>query len=132
MSGQVDLFNKQVVFGLRIPNTFTKQVEFGRHDTNPTCEHELLPLGRTHNFDFFLFFISLYKIEIPLQINLSVYVREAFSQRFEPRPCLPLLTTTYTCGVIITLKVCGGDLFLIYSHCCCAILSFFYFICVCK
>ena len=27
--GQVDRFNKQVVFGLKIPDAFTKQVEFG-------------------------------------------------------------------------------------------------------
>ena len=29
MLGRVDLFNKQVVFRLRMPDTFTKQVEFG-------------------------------------------------------------------------------------------------------
>ena len=28
MSSRVDLFNKQVVFVLRIPNIFTKQIEF--------------------------------------------------------------------------------------------------------
>jgi len=28
VSGQVGLFNKRVVFRLRIPNTFTKQVRF--------------------------------------------------------------------------------------------------------
>ena len=42
--GQVNLFNKQVVFGLRIPDTFTKQVgfrsthlaEYSWHDTTQT------------------------------------------------------------------------------------------------
>ena len=29
VSGLVDLFNKQVMFGLRIPDTFIKQVGFG-------------------------------------------------------------------------------------------------------
>ena len=28
VSGRVNLFNKQVVFGLKIPDTFTKQVGF--------------------------------------------------------------------------------------------------------
>ena len=44
MSGWVDLFNKQVVFGLRIPDTFTKQVEFG---STHIAEYSWLNMTRT-------------------------------------------------------------------------------------
>ena len=56
MLGRVNLFNKQVVFGLTIPNTFTKQVGFesihiaeslwlDTTRTQPTREHKLPPLN---------------------------------------------------------------------------------------
>ena len=56
MSGQVDLFNKQVVFWLKISDMFTKQVGFESihiaeyswldMTQNPTCKYELPPLSK--------------------------------------------------------------------------------------
>ena len=58
------------------------------------------------DINFFFFF---YKIEILLYPNLSVYVCETPSWRFElwPLPFTPI--STYTCGVTIVLRVCSDN-----------------------
>ena len=44
--------------------------------------------------------------------NLCVYVCETPSWRLEPRPLPSLLTSTYTCGVTIALRMCDSTLIL--------------------
>ena len=36
---------------------------------------------------------------------------EALSWTLKPGPCPPTLTSIYTCGVTIVLRVCGGNLY---------------------
>ena len=52
----------------------------------------------------------LYKIEILLYPNLSVYVCEAPSWKLEPRSLPPHTTSTYTCEMTTTPRVCDGSL----------------------